>query len=93
MADLFYSFGLANPGRDHAPQLPEFLRDLRRPDGEVIDLATIDILRDRERGVPRYNTFRELMHKPRIARSKSWPTAAPGPPRGAALGLRPDRRA
>jgi len=33
---------------------------------ELVDLATIDILRDRERGVPRYNRFRELFHKPRI---------------------------
>ena len=29
---------------------------------ELIDLAAIDILRDRERGVPRYNRFRELFH-------------------------------
>ena len=40
-----------------------FLRTLRRPDGEVVDLATIDILRDRERGVPRYNAFREQLHR------------------------------
>ena len=33
---------------------------------EMIDLATIDLLRDRERGVPRYNRFRELLHKPRV---------------------------
>jgi hypothetical protein len=31
---------------------------------EVIDLASIDILRDRERGVPRYNRFRKLFHLP-----------------------------
>jgi hypothetical protein len=66
MADLFYSFGLANPGAITLHNYPNFLRDLKRPDGEVIDLATIDILRDRERGVPRYNTFLELLHKPRI---------------------------
>jgi hypothetical protein len=33
----------------------------------MIDLAAIDILRDRERGVPRYNRFRELFHKPRVS--------------------------
>ena len=33
----------------------------------MIDLASIDILRDRERGVPRYNRFRELFHKPRVS--------------------------
>jgi hypothetical protein len=31
---------------------------------EVIDLAAIDIVRDRERGVPRYNRFRRLFHLP-----------------------------
>jgi len=28
----------------------------------VLDLATIDVLRTRERGVPRYNEFRRLLH-------------------------------
>ena len=34
--------------------------------GDRVDLGTIDILRDRERGVPRYNDFREALRKPRI---------------------------
>ena len=34
--------------------------------GERFDLGTIDILRDRERGVPRYNRFRRLLHKPPV---------------------------
>ena len=29
---------------------------------QPIDLATIDILRDRERGIPRYNQFRWLLN-------------------------------
>lgn len=29
---------------------------------QLIDLATIDIMRDRERGVPRYNQFRRLLN-------------------------------
>ena len=37
-------------------------RSLDRPDGSLVDLATIDILRSRERGVPRYNQFRRLFH-------------------------------
>ena len=67
MADLFYSFGLANPGALVLHNYPEWMRRLQRrnddgsPD-EIIDLAAIDILRDRERGVPRYNRFRELFH-------------------------------
>jgi hypothetical protein len=31
-----------------------------------MDLATLDILRDRERGVPRYNDFREELRMPRM---------------------------
>ena len=62
MADLFYSFGRMNPGAITLHNYPEHLRNLRREDGSVVDVATIDILRDRERGVPRYNQFRRLLH-------------------------------
>ena len=41
---------------------PQSLQHITRPDGEVIDLAAIDVLRNRERGVPRYNEFRRLLH-------------------------------
>ena len=37
-------------------------RNFHRPGGDHIDLAAIDILRLRERGVPRYNEFRRLFH-------------------------------
>ena len=37
-------------------------RSSARPDGTVVDLAATDILRIRERGVPRYNEFRRLFH-------------------------------
>jgi hypothetical protein len=30
----------------------------------LLDLAAVDIMRDRERGVPRYNQFRQLLHRP-----------------------------
>jgi hypothetical protein len=66
MADLLYSFGRSHPGKITLHNYPNFLRSLTRPDGETVDLATIDILRDRERGVPRYNSFLQLLHKPRI---------------------------
>ena len=39
-----------------------------RLNGDRVDLGTIDILRDRERGVRRYNDFREALRKPRIER-------------------------
>ena len=63
MPDLFYSFGTCHPGAVHAPQLPAHLQNLTRDDGEQLDLAAVDIFRDRERGVPRYNQFRRLLHK------------------------------
>lgn len=61
MADLFYSLGIAHPGAITLHNYPRFLQQLVRDNGEVFDLAAVDILRDRERGVPRYNRFRELI--------------------------------
>ena len=63
MADLFYSFGVMNPGAIRLHNYPRFLQLLKRPDGPTIDLAAVDVLRDRERGVPRYNEFRKLIDK------------------------------
>lgn len=60
--DLFYSFGISHPGAITIHNFPNFLRDLKTPDGKHLDMATVDILRDRERGVPRYNQFRRLIH-------------------------------
>ena len=66
LPDLFYSFGLANPGAITLHNYPRFLQQLVRDNGEVFDLAAVDILRDRERGVPRYNRFRELIGRGRV---------------------------
>ncbi len=66
MADLFYSFGIMHPGAVTLHNYPEFMRKLRKASGEAFDLATVDILRDRERGVPRYRRFRELLGRGRI---------------------------
>jgi hypothetical protein len=55
---LWYSFGTTHPGSLTLKNYPQFLRNLSIPLVGDIDLATIDILRDRERGVPRYNEFR-----------------------------------
>lgn len=60
--DLFYSFGITYPGAITIHNFPNFLRDVTTPDGKHLDMATVDILRDRERGVPRYNKFRRLIH-------------------------------
>jgi hypothetical protein len=64
--DLVYSFGTSNPGALVLHNYPRFLQTLQKDDGTLLDLASVDILRDRERGVPRYNKFRELIHMPRV---------------------------
>ena len=60
--DSFYSFGVAHPGAITLHNYPRFLQELHTPDGRVVDLAATDVLRIRERGVPRYNDFRRLFH-------------------------------
>jgi hypothetical protein len=66
IADLVYSLGIEHPGAIVLHNYPRALQRHRRIDGELMDLATLDILRDRERGVPRYNDFREEMRMPRV---------------------------
>lgn len=60
-ADLLYSFGRAHPGALSLHNFPAAMQNLARPDGTPIDLATVDIMRVRERGVPRYNEFRRAL--------------------------------
>jgi hypothetical protein len=64
--DLIYSMGIEHPGKITLHNYPAALQRFKRIDGELMDLATLDILRDRERGVPRYNDFREHMRMPRV---------------------------
>lgn len=62
MPDLFYSFGTAHPGAVTLHNFPKYLQYFdRRPRDTPIDLAATDILRTRERGVPRYNAFRRAL--------------------------------
>ncbi|MCE5287751.1 MAG: peroxidase [Nocardiaceae bacterium] len=78
MGDLWYSIGMASAGAVCLHNYPNALRNLTRIDGQVTDLATLDIVRDRERGVPRYNDFREALRMPRrktfdeITPNKQW---------------------
>jgi Animal haem peroxidase len=60
VANALYSFGIAHPGAISLHNYPRFLQRLERPGGTYLDLAATDILRIRERGVPRYNQFRRL---------------------------------
>jgi len=65
--NVWFSFGLAHPGQLTLGNFPRFLQEFRRikrlPNGDpdVLDVAAIDIFRDRERGVPRYNAFRRML--------------------------------
>lgn len=69
-ANLCYSFGVTHPGAITLRNFPRALQHFRRmkdenhdfgPEGEPLDLGTIDIMRDRERAVPRYNHFRRML--------------------------------
>lgn len=61
MQDLFYSFGNQLPGQLVLNNFPSFMQELSMPGNPVFDLGTVDILRARERGVPRYNEFRRQL--------------------------------
>ncbi len=61
MKDLFYSFGTQNPGQLVLNNFPKFMQELSIPGHGTMDLAMVDIVRDRERGVPRYNQFRRAI--------------------------------
>ncbi|MDA5284491.1 peroxidase family protein [Streptomyces sp. Isolate_45] len=62
-SDLMYTFGVSHPGALVLHNHPDALRNLTRLSGERIDLGTVDILRDRERGIPRYNAYRQMLRK------------------------------
>lgn len=64
LPDLLYSFARQHPGAITLHNYPRFLQALEKPDSShLTDVAAVDILRDRERGVPRYNDFRRMLHK------------------------------
>jgi hypothetical protein len=66
-ADLFYSFGVAHAGALALHNYPAALQNHRREDGLLLDVGAVDILRDRERGVPRYNALRRDLGLPPAA--------------------------
>jgi hypothetical protein len=61
VTNWLYSFGKQSPGAITLRNYPKALRQLERVTGEFLDLATRDIVRDRERGIPLYNQFRRLV--------------------------------
>jgi len=66
MRNVVYSFGTQHPGALVLGNYPEVLQQLQLPIG-VVDMGAIDVLRDRERGIPRYNDFRQQMRLQRVA--------------------------
>ncbi|KAI8817011.1 heme peroxidase [Fimicolochytrium jonesii] len=66
LADVVYTFGTANPGALTLNNYPAWLMNLTKPnEPHVVDMATTEIYRDRERGIPRYLQFRrEIGLKP-----------------------------
>jgi len=61
MQDLFYSFGNQHPGQLVLNNYPRFMQALSMPGNPVLDLGAVDILRARERGIPRYNELRRQL--------------------------------
>jgi hypothetical protein len=61
--DVLYSLGTSYAGAPVLHNYPNNLRQLpeKVDQGIFTDLATTDILRDRERGVPRYCAFRRML--------------------------------
>lgn len=57
------------PRRHHQQQLPRLPPKSNHPSSQTLDLGTIDILRDREHGIPRNCTFRRGL---RLAVSKTF---------------------
>jgi hypothetical protein len=66
LADLAYTFGTSHPGAITLHNYPRYLQTFTDDHGHVVDLGATDILRSRERGTPRYNEFRKLMHLPQV---------------------------
>lgn len=61
VANWALSFGRQRLGKLSLGNHPRFLQNLSMPrlgEGKVIDVLALDLIRDRERGVPRFNEFR-----------------------------------
>lgn len=68
LANVLYSFGIAHPGAITLHNYPNALMDIVVNDRTRINLAVVDIMRERARGIPRYNAFRKGLHMPPVKR-------------------------
>jgi hypothetical protein len=67
LSDCIYSLAVEHPGALALRNFPNGLQRFRHAKTDrYMDLAAIDILRDRERGLPRYSQFRQLLDMPAI---------------------------
>ena len=71
MTDLIYSFGTLYPGALNLHNYPKLLQHFTRPDGKIMDLAAVDVLRMREFGVPATRCSASCCTCGRFAGSKS----------------------
>ncbi len=63
--NVLYSMEVDKAGQIAAHNHPNFMRDLNIR-GNYIDLAAVDILRGREKHLPRYNEYLREMHEPPV---------------------------
>jgi hypothetical protein len=61
MTNVLYSLGIANSGKLTLGNYPRPVQESAVDAGHVVDLAAVELVRDRERGVPRYNELRRLL--------------------------------
>ena len=61
IADILCSFGRQHPGQLVLNNFPRYMQEMSIPGNPLFDLGAVDILRARERGVPRYNEFRRQL--------------------------------
>eukprot|EP01084_Bolivina_argentea_P275949 470702_1 len=67
MKDILYSFGTLNhPSKIELNSYPESFTHFETSDGHIVDLATVDLIRTRERGLPKYTAMRKILRLPEI---------------------------
>ncbi|HVE12528.1 MAG TPA: caleosin family protein [Elusimicrobiota bacterium] len=64
VVDWIYSAGLQHPGDLLLNNVTTELQHLSTMDGREVDMTLMDLLRDDERGFPRYNAYRRALHLP-----------------------------
>lgn len=64
--NILYSMAIEKAGQITAGNHPNFMRDLNIR-GNYVDLAAVDILRGREKQLPRYNEYLRQMHEKPVA--------------------------